>query len=109
MDSRLKLLREWKKVVQVFASIVKMLYPESEVYLFGGAAEKRLTVLSDIDVMVVLRERVTPEKRVEVIARIWETLEKAGIPPYYPLEIHVVDPKTLEEYKRRGAKLIKLA
>jgi predicted nucleotidyltransferase len=100
------MLRRWRSVVKVLASVVRRLYPGSRVYVFGGAAEGRLTVLSDIDVLVVLDRPVTVEERVEVLARIWEELERAGVPAYYPLEIHVVGPDALEEYRRRGARLV---
>jgi hypothetical protein len=54
------------------AAAIKTVYPDAEVYVFGGAAEGRLTVLSDVDVAVVF-DRI-PGKRAGVLARIWEAV-----------------------------------
>ncbi|ADM27631.1 DNA polymerase beta subunit [Ignisphaera aggregans DSM 17230] len=45
VETKLQLLRRWRNVVEIVARVVGELYPEAEVYLFGGAAEGRLTVL----------------------------------------------------------------
>ena len=105
--NRLKLLQNWRRVVDSVVEVVKRLYHDAEVYLFGGAAEGRLTILSDVDVLVVFREKLTTEKRVEVLARLWEELERSGVPPYYPLDIHVVGRDELDAYRRR-ARLVRL-
>ena len=100
VEGRLKLIKKWRSVAFRAAAAIKRVYPHAEVYLFGGAAEGRLTVLSDIDLAVVFD--VEPQGRGEVLARIWEELEREGIPQYYPLEIHVF---SRSEFARlRGAK-----
>ena len=93
--SRLRLIREWRSVVKKLVEAVGEACPDAEVYLFGGAAEGRLTALSDIDVAVVSR-RCSP-------ARIWEELEEKGVPNYYPLDIVVLSSGELE--KLRGTKI----
>ena len=96
-ESRLRMIKEWRSVIDKAVRAVKRLYPGSEVYLFGGAAEGRLTVLSDIDLAVVFRgPGAEPE---EVLARIWEEMEREGVPPYYPLEVHVLSRKELRRLK----------
>ena len=101
VEGRLKLLKKWRTMALKAAAAIKRLYPQAEIYLFGGAAEERLTVLSDIDLAVVLDAE--PGSRGEILARIWEELEKEGIPQYYPLEIHVL---TRDEIARlRGVKI----
>lgn len=89
-ETRLQQLRLWRKVVLDVARIVGELYPEAEVYLVGGAAEGRLTVLSDIDIAVVFSYELGVEERTRILARLWEELESYGIPPYYPLHIMVL-------------------
>jgi hypothetical protein len=37
---------------------------------------------------------------VEVRARVLEEAESLGLPPYAPVELHVVGPKGFERYKR---------
>jgi len=101
LEGRLKLLSRWRAIVAKAASVIKELYPDVEVYVFGGAAEGRLTVLSDVDVAVVMEE--PPEDRAGMLARIWENLEARGVPQYYPLEIHILSRKEFERI--RGAKI----
>ncbi len=103
-EKRLKLLSKWRVVVANVATVIKELYPSSEIYVFGGAAEDRLTVLSDIDIAVVLED--PPKDRAGMLAKIWEILEAKGIPQYYPLEIHILSKREFE--RLRGVK-IKLA
>ncbi len=101
-SSRLALLRQWRRVVAALVDAVGERYPEAEVYLVGGAAEGRLTVLSDIDVAIVFPERLRGGERAEVIAGLWEELERRGVPSYYPLHIIVLSRGELERLK--GAK-----
>lgn len=106
--TRLQLLSEWRQAVNKLVEILRKLYPHAQVYLFGGAAENRLTVLSDIDILVVFpEENIAPEKRVQVLAEIWEELERIGL-AHYPFDIHVVGYGALERY-RRMSRLIRLA
>ena len=108
VKTRLQLLSEWRQAVNKLVEILKRLYPYAEVYLFEGAAENRLTVLSDIDILVVFPvENIEPEKRVQVLAEIWEKLERIGL-AHYPFDIHVVGYGELERYRRRS-RLIRLA
>ncbi len=108
VKTRLQLLSEWRQAVNKLVELLRRLYPGAQVYLFGGAAENRLTVLSDIDVLVVFpEESVASEKRVQVLAEIWGELERRGL-AHYPFDIHVVGYGELERYRRRS-RLIRLA
>ena len=101
VEGRLKLLKAWRTVALRAAAAIKRIYPQAEVYLFGGAAEGRLTALSDVDLAVIIEE--VGDDRGEILARIWEELEKEGIPQYYPLEIHVLSRD--EMARLRGIKV----
>ena len=108
VKTMLQLLSERRQAVNKLVEILKRLYLSAQVYLFGGAAENRFTVLSDIDILVVFpEESIEPEKRVQVLAEIWEELEKIGL-AHYPFDIHVVGYGDLERYRRRS-RLIRLA
>ncbi len=108
VKTRLQLLSEWRQAVNKLVEILRKLYPDARVYLFGGAAENRLTVLSDIDILVVFpEESIEPEKRVQVLAEVWEELERIGL-AHYPFDIHVVGHGEIERYRRRS-RLIRLA
>jgi len=100
-ERRLKLLSRWRAIATKAASIIKEFYPNAEVYVFGGAAEDRLTVLSDIDIAVVMED--PPKDRARMLAKIWEILEAKGIPQYYPLEIHLLSRREFEHL--RGVKI----
>jgi len=103
VETKLQLLRRWRNVVEIVARVVGELYPEAEVYLFGGAAEDRLTVLSDIDIAIVFKKPLDLEKQAEIASRIWDKLEEYGVPPYYPLHLVVLSESEFE--KLRGAKI----
>lgn len=103
VEKKLKMLSKWRSVVARAARVIKRAYPNAEIYLFGGAAENRLTILSDVDLAVVLEN--IPETRAELLAEIWKLLEEEGIPLYYPLEIHVLNKKELERLKGPKIKL----
>jgi len=103
VETKLQLLRRWRSVAEIVARVARELYPEAEVYLFGGAAEDRLTVLSDIDIAIVFRKPLDLEERAEIASTIWEKLEEHRIPPYYPLHLVVLSRSEFE--KLRGAKI----
>jgi hypothetical protein len=96
------MLKRWRLVVKKAVNIIKRIYPDSEIYLAGGAAENRLTVLSDIDILVVFNERKS-EKR-EILANIWKEME-SEIPVYYPIEIHILDKDELSMIKGKKIRL----
>ncbi|GBF09430.1 DNA polymerase beta domain containing protein [Aeropyrum pernix] len=85
-EKRLKLLSEWRAVVAKAVEAIKMFYPDAGIYLFGGAAKDALTVMSYIDLAVVLDE--APGDRAGVYVAIWEILGKRRytiiLSPGYP-------------------------
>lgn len=52
--TRLRVIRGWRRYAEIIARAVEATIPDASVYLAGGAAEGRLTILSDVDVVVVL-------------------------------------------------------
>jgi len=103
VETKLQLLRRWRNVTEIVARVARELYPEAEVYLFGGAVEGRLTVLSDIDIAIVFRKPLDVEEQAEIASTVWEKLEKYGVPPYYPLHLVVLSRSDFE--KLRGTKI----
>ena len=100
--TRLRIIHEWRRYAHVVARAVKQVVPEAKAYLAGGAAENRLTVLSDIDILVVLPRRPGFREAAELRARILEEAEKLGLPLYAPVELHIVGEEDLEKYRRMG-------
>jgi len=95
---RLKELLKWREYLPHLVNAVrKILGEEAEIYVIGSAIEGRLTVDSDIDVVVITRE--VPKsglKRAQILSEIWREMEKRGVPWWYPFEIHLM---TQEEFK----------
>ena len=104
VHSRLRMLKQWRKIVEKAASTINKLYPEAELYVTGGAIEGRLTVNSDIDILVVFSREMSWREKVEVLAKIWEKLEEE-IPEHYILEIHILDKNEASKIKCRKIKL----
>jgi len=104
--TRLQLLRTWREVVFRVVRIAEELYPEAEVYLVGGAAEDRLTVLSDIDIAIVFEGELKSEERAEILAKLWEELERQGVPSYYPIHLIVLGRGELNRLRGRKEKLL---
>jgi len=104
----LSLLKGWRRHLKHLVEAVKKVEPRARVYLAGGAAEDRLTVLSDIDVLVVLPEKPGFNEAARLRAAIWEEAENRGVPAYLPFQLHIIGREDLERY-RRSSKLIRLA
>ncbi len=95
----LRSLRKWEEYAMAVACAVRKVEPEAQVFLTGGVAENRLTVCSDIDIVIALPYEPTFEKAVELRARILEEAEKLGLPYYAPVELHIVSMDNLKRYR----------
>ncbi|MCI2415731.1 MAG: nucleotidyltransferase domain-containing protein [Candidatus Aramenus sp.] len=91
------------------ARATKDLCPECKVYVFGGVAEGRVTVLSDIDVLVVserkLSDREVKELRMNIMLR---AMDIYNLPFDAPVELHVVDKERAEKYFKVARKLVEI-
>ena len=95
-------LARWRRLAEIIAEAVRELRPDAEVYVVGGAAEGRLTILSDIDVVVVLPCEPSYEEAIDLIGKIFEEAEKRGLPVHAPVELHIVGPRGMERLLRRS-------
>ena len=98
----LRALTRWKRYVRTVSEAVKKVAPEARVYVAGGAAEDRLTIESDIDVLVVLPHEVDLEEATELHAKILGEAGRLKMPPYAPVELHIISGEELKEYARKG-------
>ncbi|MEM4581241.1 MAG: nucleotidyltransferase domain-containing protein [Candidatus Korarchaeum sp.] len=97
---RIDHLKRWKQYVKLLYEVARGL--SSEVYVIGGAAEDRLTVLSDIDLVIVVEEALPDSDRRRIKADIlWAAVER-GLPLDYPVEIHILSREEFETYLRHG-------
>lgn len=93
-------LSRWREYAEKIAKSAKELYPQAEVYVFGGVAEDRITVLSDIDILVILPGKSVQELR-ELRTRIFlNAVDKYGLPFDSPVELHVVNEERAKIYFR---------
>lgn len=98
----------WRKAAATVARVVKQFYPEARVYVIGGAAEDRLTAVSDLDILVVLPWEPSPRERLEAKKRILLRAFEEGLPWDYPVDLHVTGPKGFQQYKRYTRKMIEI-
>ena len=96
-------LRMWREAVEAIAKAVRDLGIKAELYVIGGAAESRLTILSDIDVLLCLEEELGAEDLWALRRRVLGVaMDKYGLPIDYPVELHIRDKKTCNEILRYG-------
>ncbi len=101
MYEEFKRLCNWRFYASLVAkAAARVLSVEFEVYVFGGAAENRLTALSDLDVAVVLREDPSPEARLRIKLMIMKEAFRLGLPWDYPLDLHVVGPSDFKRIRK---------
>ena len=101
-------LLKWREYLGVLVEAVRAVSGEgAEVYVFGSAVEGRLTVDSDVDVAVVLRELPkTSREKSRLLSRLWRAMEEGGVPWWYPFEIHLLTKEELPLLG--GAKLVRV-
>ncbi|MET1160060.1 MAG: nucleotidyltransferase domain-containing protein [Thermoprotei archaeon] len=92
------------RVVQMIRSVLDKFFSSYEIYLFGSVAEDDYTMASDIDILVVSDE--TPKKISERSRIISEVYRVIGFDA--PVEIHLVDNKGFQWYKKFVKKFVKL-
>lgn len=77
--------------------------------MFGGVAEDRVTVLSDIDVLVILSRTLAGEEISDPRSRILvRAMDIYGIPFDASVELHVADLERAQRYLRHVRRLIEI-
>lgn len=98
-------LRNWRRAVEAVSRALEDLTVEAEAYVIGGAAEDRLTVLSDVDVLICVdssssREGLAQLRR-QVLAK---AIDEYGLPWDYPVELHVYLREECEQMLKKARK-----
>ncbi len=98
---RYRLLKKWRDIAGIVAeACIEVLGDEClEVYVVGGAAEGRLTVLSDIDVIVVKAGEVGDY--IGTVVAIKAKALELGLPEEAPLDLKILTPGEFKELKSR--------
>lgn len=86
ISERLRLLKEWKSLVDRVVVIARELVPDAEVYVFGSCVTGRFTGSSDIDVLVVVPDSYHErDVHVYLVVKLEEALGNLS----HILDIHV--------------------
>ena len=97
-----QLLKNWRKYTpQVVKACKEVLGNHcKQIYITGGAAENRLTVQSDIDILAIT---ANPQlKTPETIIKIKRKAQQLGTPPQLPLDIKILTPQELQQQLEKG-------
>ncbi|RLE85151.1 MAG: hypothetical protein DRJ41_01805 [Thermoprotei archaeon] len=102
-------LKRWKEAARAILRAAKDLGLRAEIYVIGGAAEGRLTVLSDVDVLLCVKdpslENDLRKLRVEVLAK---AMDSYGLPWDYPVELHVYAEEECKDILSRLKRYVKV-
>ncbi|MGC9106136.1 MAG: nucleotidyltransferase domain-containing protein [Thermoprotei archaeon] len=103
-------MRRWREYAEKVAKAAKDLEPDAEVYVIGGVAEDRITVLSDIDILIVTKRKVEGREKKELKADILiRAMDVYGLPFDAPVELHLEDEEGAKRYFQTSKKAIKIA
>ena len=98
MVERLQKLLKWREYIPALREAISQVLPDAEIYIIGGAAENRLTALSDIDVLIITdKPPENPMKKAEITSKIREKLEEKGINHSYLYQFHIKDKKQAQQ------------
>lgn len=99
---RYAMLRRWRDLASIIArACLEVLGNEClEVHVVGGAAEDRLTVLSDIDIVIVTGNPDT--KTLDTILAVKRKAEELGLPVEAPIDLKILTPEEFRELLEKG-------
>ena len=81
---------------------IKTIALRAETYITGGVAENRLTIKSDIDILLVLPQKPIFTQAVELRTKILKEAERLGLPLYAPIDLHIISKEEFRKYTKRG-------
>jgi len=93
-------LRRWWEYAERMVRAAKDLPPGAEVYVIGGVAEGKVTVLSDIDVLIAVPGRTLSSEELKrlLVDILLRAVDLYRLPWDAPVEVHVADARTLRLY-----------
>lgn len=102
-------LRRWREYAEKVAKAARAVAGDVEVYVIGGVAEGRTTVLSDIDVLIVVKRISAEEKKTLYVEILEKAIDEYGLPWDAPVELHIVDEDGAREYLRQARKSVRVS
>ena len=97
MVERLRALLRWREYLEPLRRALKEAFPECKAYIVGSAPKGRLTALSDIDVLIVCKEKMKLSEFAKRTAKVRERLEEEGIEWSFLFEFHQITEERLKE------------
>ena len=94
--SRLEELKDWRKHLPKVLEVIRRRFPDCETYLIGSAVEGKFHAGSDVDLLIVCREK----RSLLEVARALAELEDAGVPRIF--QLHLATPEAAERYRALG-------
>ena len=89
-----EMLKNWRDVAGRIAEVARRIFGDAEVVVFGSVIKGDLTAVSDIDMLIVLKDMpMGAVKRAELKKAIEE---EAELPLIHAVEIHLVTKKEAE-------------
>ncbi|MCH4815855.1 MAG: nucleotidyltransferase domain-containing protein [Saccharolobus sp.] len=102
-------LKRWREYAEKVAKATKDLEPNSEVYIIGGVAEDRITVLSDIDILIIIKRKLNNKERKKLReAILLRAMDSYNLPFDAPVEIHLEDEDEAKRFFELSKKAIKI-
>ena len=101
-------LRRWREYAVAMMRAAKDLVPGARVFVIGGVAEGRTTVLSDIDILIVIPGSASVNRRRlyrDILAR---AMDVYGLPWDAPVELHIVNEGESKYYFELSSKAIEI-
>ncbi len=86
---RANMIREWREHVEKIARSARNVLGDVEIYVFGSAAEGKLTASSDIDLLIVYEGAPEDFEAYENLKE--RILRGAGLDIRSPFQLHIVD------------------
>ncbi|MEM0173282.1 MAG: nucleotidyltransferase domain-containing protein [Sulfolobaceae archaeon] len=99
-------MRRWREYAEKVAKAVHDIDPTAEVYVIGGVAEDRITVLSDIDVLIVMKRKLDGKEKRELRKKIlFRAMDFYDLPFDAPVELHVEDEEGEKKFTGKRIKI----
>ena len=101
-------LRRWREYAEKIAKAAESVLGDVEVYVIGGVAEERTTVLSDIDILIVAKHIDAEEKKTLYVDILEKAIDEYELPWDAPVELHIVDERESEEYLKLSRRAVRI-
>jgi len=86
--------QDWKNIVRKLSDAAKAVLGEAEVVPFGSVVEGNAAAASDLDILIIAGDLPKSAwRRAQIIGKIEE---ETGLPPFHPVQIHLVTPLEAE-------------